>query len=208
MIQVYIVDDQNDIIESLRLMIDKSGFAKVAADFNDLKTCREGLATKGLPDVLILDVGLPDGFGDEFCLEILSVYPQLKIMLFSVYDSINIAIRAFNNGALGYVIKHSSVEEILNGVRAVANGEKFLSESLRLLMHNNLMQSARADIFVTKREKEMLKSISEGLSLSEIAARLSLSEETISSYRRDLMLKLSASNADELLHKAKTLNLY
>jgi DNA-binding NarL/FixJ family response regulator len=206
MIHVYITDDQEVVVESLQHSINCSGFAQVTACFNDLKSCREGLAN-ALPDVLILDVGLPDGNGDDFCAEITALYPQLKVLMFSSYDSINIALRSFDNGATGYIVKDASIDEILNGIQSVAKGEKFLSKNLDLLMRRFLEKKEQPDVFVSKREKDVLNGFSKGLSASDIALILSLSEETVIRCSRDLMLKFEVSNTDELLLKTNSLNI-
>jgi len=198
MITVYIVDDHRLMVEGLRNMINESGIAKVTACFYDLKTCRASLE-KERPDVLLLDIDLPDGYGDEFCNEILVRYPSLKIMILTGFEELNIARRSLKSGALGYALKNSMSEEILLGIETVAQGEQFLCEKIDLIMKRHRYDE---DIFVTKRERDVLKYMAKGLTSVEIADKMFLSEDTIKGYRKDIMLKLGAKNGVDLIQKA------
>jgi DNA-binding NarL/FixJ family response regulator len=179
-------------------MIKDSGIAKVGAYFYDLTTCREGLR-KGLPDVLLLDIDLPDGYGDEFCVEILRTYPGMKIMILTGFDELNIARRSLKSGALGYALKNSMSEEIMLGIETVNQGETFLCEKIDIMMKKHRYDE---EIFITKREKEVLKYMARGYTSNDIANNLFLSEDTIKGYRKDLMLKLNAKNCVDLIQKA------
>jgi DNA-binding NarL/FixJ family response regulator len=198
MINVYIVDDHHLMVEGLCKMINESGFASVGACFYDLKSCRTGLE-KAIPDVLLLDIDLPDGYGDEFCREILEIYPSIKIMILTGFEELNIARRSLKSGALGYALKNSMSEEILLGIETVAQGEKFLCEKIDIMMKKRKNEE---EIFITKRERDILKYTAKGLTSAEISDKLFLSEETIKGYRKDIMLKLGAKNGVEMIQKA------
>ena len=106
MIDLQIVDDHKMVVESLSKLIDESGIAEITDVYYDLRTCWEGLS-KRLPDILLVDIALPDGDGVDFCAEVKKVYPELKIMMLTTYKEFNIAKRALHNGALGYILKNA-----------------------------------------------------------------------------------------------------
>jgi DNA-binding NarL/FixJ family response regulator len=99
------------VVESLSKLINESGIAQVTCVYFDLKSCRTGLKDK-LPDVLLLDIGLPDGDGVDFCTEIKKIHPRLKIIMLTTYKEFSIARRALYNGALGYILKNSESESV------------------------------------------------------------------------------------------------
>ncbi|GHT39186.1 putative transcriptional regulator, LuxR family protein [Bacteroidia bacterium] len=197
-IKVWIVDDHNLLAEGLCRIINESEVAKVHAVYYDLDSCRKGL-TSFRPDVLLLDVRLPDGSGVDFCAEIKKEYPHLKIMILTGYDDVSLAKRSLHNGALGYVVKNAMPEEIIAGIETVHNGELFLNEKMDILMKN----SEKDDIiWLAPREKKVLQLISEGYTDPEIADKMYLSRETIKGYRKDLLLKFGSKNSIVLVKSA------
>jgi len=194
---VSIVDDHKLIVKSLRNMINESGIAQVINVYYDLQSCRAGLA-KTLPDVLLLDIGLPDGDGVDFCAEITSKYAGLKVIMLTTYNEFSIAKRALHNGALGYILKNAESEEMLAGIVAVSRGKQFLCEEIDLLLKENRNEDM---IWLSHREKEILKYIADGYTTGEIARFISRDEETVRTHRRNLLLKLNARNTPEAVKK-------
>jgi DNA-binding NarL/FixJ family response regulator len=134
-IQVAIVDDHKMVVNSLRKLIDDAPNVKVSDVYYDIKSCRVGLA-KRLPDIVLLDIGLPDGDGVEFCAEITKNYPGIKIIMLTSYNEFNVAKRALHNGALGYILKNAEPEEIFTGIEMVSQGTLFLCEEIDILLKN------------------------------------------------------------------------
>lgn len=106
MINLQIVDDHKMVVESLSKLINESGIAKITDVYFDLESCRKGLV-KILPDILLLDIALPDGDGVDFCAEIKKEYPGLKIIILTIYKEFSMAKRALHNGADGYILKNA-----------------------------------------------------------------------------------------------------
>jgi DNA-binding NarL/FixJ family response regulator len=198
MINIQIVDDHKMLVEGLCRIINESGIAEISAIYHDLTTCRRGLAYAS-PDVLLLDISLPDGSGVDFCAEIKSLYPDLKIMMLTSFNEFSIAKRSLHNGALGYVLKNAMCEELIAGIEAVSNGETFLCDEIDVLMKKKKKDDI---IWLTSREKEVLQKIAEGSTDPEIADKLYLSRETIRGYRKDLLLKFGAKNSIVLVKTA------
>ena len=203
-LKVAIVDDHKMVVESLSKIINESDVARVIGKYYDLKSCREGLVYE-LPDILLLDIGLPDGDGVDFCAEILKIHPGLKIIMLTSYKEFNIAKRALHNGALGYVLKNAYSEEIIVGIKTVSKGEKFLCEEIDLLLKDKRDTDV---VWLTGREKEILRYISDGYTAIEIAGFIYRDVETVKSYRRNLFIKLNVKNMAELVKKGYEMKLF
>jgi DNA-binding NarL/FixJ family response regulator len=197
MINVIIVDDHKILVDGLRKLIEETGDITVTQSIYNAKDCRYYLQF-GLPDVLLLDISLPDGNGIELCKEFTTRYPKLKILALTTYSEYTTVQQMLNNGALGYVLKNAMSEEVIEGIRTVAEGEKFLCHEVDVLMKRR----SNTNIWLTPREKELLKLIVEGYTNPEIAEKISLSSETIKGYRKNLLLKLDVKNTAMLVKKA------
>ena len=197
MIIVHIVDDHKILVEGLQKLIDESGFAKTTAVSYSGKECLANLRREQ-PDVLLLDINLPDASGIDLCKEIKTLYQAVKIVALTSYSEYTIVRQMMENGASGYVIKNAMPEEILMSIETVANGEKFLCEQIDMLMK----RSTKQHIWLTPREKELLKHIVDGYTNAEIAEKLFLGMETVNSYRKNLLFKLGARNTAVLVKMA------
>ncbi|MCL1936793.1 MAG: response regulator transcription factor [Candidatus Azobacteroides sp.] len=198
MISVQIVDDHKMLLEGLCRLINESGRAGVNQMYYTLQACRKGLCLN-LPDVLLLDVHLPDGNGVDFCAEVKALYPELKILMLTSLSESSIVKRSLHNGAKGYILKNATSEEVIAGITAVHQGERFLCKEVDLLMKGKKQNEI---VWLTAREKEVLRLIADGLSNPEIADCLFLSQETVKGYRRDLLLKFGAKNSVALVKAA------
>ncbi len=197
MISVHITDDHKMLVEGLSISINGSGIATVTGTSNTLAECRDALASQA-PDVLLLDLNLPDGSGIDFCVEVRQKYPEVKILILTTRDEYSIAKRVMDNGASGYILKNALSEEVVNGIEAVMKGKIFLSDEIDLLMRKQTEPS----IWLTAREQELLRLIVDGYTNQEIADKVFLSVETIKTYRKNLILKLGAKNSMMLVKMA------
>ncbi|MDD4008441.1 MAG: response regulator transcription factor [Fermentimonas sp.] len=197
MIQVNITDDHKMFVEGLSRIINDSKTSRVAATAYTASECRWMLMS-GLPDVLLLDINLPDGNGIDLCSELMNKYPELKILALTSFAELTIIRRMLDAGALGYILKNAMADEIMLGVQTVASGEPFLCDEVDML----LKKQTGLEIILTKKERELLELICEGCTSSEIAERMFLSVETINSYRKNLLFKLSAKNTASMVRLA------
>lgn len=196
-IKLLIVDDHRILVEGLNKLFDNSDTVDVIGVAYSGKECRNALR-KELPDVILLDINLPDVSGIDLCKEIKTENPEIKIVALSSFNEYTIVRRMIENGASGYVVKNAMPEEIILSVETVANNEIFLCEEIDLLMRNR----SNNPIWLTPREKELLKYIVEGLTNHEIAEKMYLGVETINSYRKNLLIKLGAKNTAVLVRMA------
>lgn len=203
MINLQIVDDHKVVVESLKKLINESGIALVTDVYYDLESCRLGLE-KTLPDILLLDIGLPDGDGVDFCAEIIKHYPGLKIIMLTTYKEFSIARRALHNGAYGYILKNAESEEMLTGIETVSRGEQFLCEEINLLLKEKRSEKV---VWLANREKEILKYIADGYTTKEIADLIFRDIETVRTHRRNLLIKLDAKNTAVMVKKGYEMKL-
>jgi DNA-binding NarL/FixJ family response regulator len=203
MVSVHIVDDHCMVVDGLSKLINETEIARVAEVYHDLATCRDGLA-KSLPDILLLDIELPDGDGVDFCAEVKKQYPGLKIIMLTSYKEFSIAKRALHNGALGYILKNAESEEMLLGIETVSKGEVFLCDEIDIL----LKEKANDDvIWLSDRESEILRHVANGYTTKEIADLIFRDSETVKFFRKNLLIKLNVRNVAELIKKAYEMKL-
>ena len=197
MITVHITDDHKVLVEGLKMLIHESKNISVIGVSHTLEECRKALLYQS-PDVLLLDLSLPDGSGIDFCSEIRKKHPQIKILILTTHNEYSVAKQVMENGASGYILKNALAEEVIVGIEAVMEGETFLCDEIDVLMKKKPKQM----IWLTTREKELLRLIVDGYTNQEIADKLFLSIETIKTYRKNLILKLGAKNSMLLVKMA------
>ncbi len=156
------------------------------------------------PDVLFLDVNLPDKSGIDLCKELKINYPAVKIIALSSFNQQSFIQKMMDNGASGYVIKNASREELIQAINCVMNGELFLSHEAELTMDNCDLPKIP---IITRREKEVILLIANGLTNNEIAEKLFISVTTVDTHRKNLLTKFEAKNTAALVRIAFELNI-
>jgi DNA-binding NarL/FixJ family response regulator len=197
MISVAIVDDHKIITDALSEIINKAEGIRVIDKAFSIAECREMLI-RCLPDVLLLDVSLPDGNGIDLCSEIHNNYPNVKILMLTSYAESNVIARALDEGAHGYVLKSDTVDKVIEGIRLVDSGERFLCDQTRVLFKNQMFKP----IPLSPKEREVLKLIVDGFTIKEIAEKLFLGFETVRSYHKYIHLKLNVHTTAQLVRMA------
>jgi DNA-binding NarL/FixJ family response regulator len=197
MIQVMVVDDHAILVEGLSRLVNESGFATVMGTAYTGKNCLEQLRLQQ-PDVLLLDINLPDVSGLDLCKTIKYQFPTVKVVALTSYSEYAMVRQMLENGANGYVIKNAMPDEILMSIQVVHAGELFLCEQVDVFMK----RQADTAIWLTNREKQLLSLIVEGYTNPEIASKMFLGVETINSYRKNLLCKLGARNTAVMVKMA------
>ncbi len=212
--RVLIVDDHPLFREGLKSIIENSESFEVAGEASNGS---EGLkqAKKLQPDLVIVDISLPDISGIQLTNEIRNQVPETRIMVVSMHSEINYISEAFQAGATGYVVKESATERLLQGLEAVSNGEYFLDNSISHQVVENIMRTSGklsnvsdADYgTLTPREQEITRLLAEGISTKEIAAKLFISPKTVANHRANILQKLGLHSTIELIKYAARLGL-
>lgn len=194
---VFIVDDHYMVIEGIRSLLQSEEDIEWVGHATNAASCLSFLKQQQ-PAVILMDINLPDKNGIELCKEVKQLYPAIAVLGLSTFNQQAIIRNMVDNGASGYVLKNATKEELLEAIAAVASGKDYLSMEVAL----SLRESDDTMPPITKREKEVLKLIAEGLTNAEIAEQLFISILTVNTHRRSLLEKFDAKNTAILIGKA------
>ena len=197
LIDVNIVDDHPQLTESLAEAINRSEVAHVSRTFATLEACRQTLEER-CPDVLLLDISMPDGDGVAFCQQMLEAHPKLKIVCVTIHDEYTVVQRMLDSGVHGYLLKSSSVSELVRALQTVWKGGRYVSQEVKDIISRSEPES----VFFTDVERNILRLICDGNTNPEIANQLGLSTETVNWYRKRLLTKLGVKNAVSMVKLA------
>lgn len=152
-----------------------------------------------VPDVMLMDVNLPDKSGIELCKEVTLAYPDIRIIGLSSFNQQSFIEKMLESGASGYVLKNASREELLRAIKTVLEGYTFLSHEATMTIERD--ENSKIPI-ITRREKEVLLLIADGMTNSEIAVKLFISTTTVDTHRKNLLAKFEAKNTAVLVKLA------
>ncbi len=194
-IRVLVADDHAIIREGLRVMLgNQPDMEVVAVATNGREAIR--LVDEHDLDVTVMDVSMPELNGIEAIQQIMPRHPQLEVVVLSIHDTKPYVFRALKAGARGYLIKETAGLEVVDAVRAVHRGERYLSQRIADLLTepsfrklDSLMDGGPLDA-LSPREREILQLVAEGRTSQEIGERLSISPKTVDTYRSRLMQKI------------------
>ena len=205
MIKIIICDDHPLITEGLKSFIENRDEMQIVATATSAAELWQVLE-ENETDVLILDISLPDGNGVDICAEVKKMYPHIKVIALSNHDERSFIVRMLGNKASGYLIKSTSIGELEKAIKEVYGGGIYFGEDAQkvLVSMAEVMQVEVPPI--TKREKEVLEYISQGLSSPQIAEKMFISSQTVDSHRKNLMAKFGVNKTISLVQKAKDLN--
>lgn len=199
---IFIVDDHYLVIEGIRSLFQNEKSIEWMGHATNAASCLSFLKQQ-LPDVILMDVNLPDKSGIELCKEVKQLYPSVLVIGLSTFNQQAIIRNMTDNGASGYVLKNATKEELLTAITTVMSGKTYLSFDVNLTLRetNNKMPP------ITRREKEVLQLIGEGLTNIEIAEKFFISVATVNTHRKCLLEKFEAKNTAILISKAIRLGL-
>jgi two-component system response regulator NreC len=206
-IRLLLVDDHAVIRTGLRMLLGNETDVEIIGEAGTGGEALEAVRTLD-PDVVLMDIGLPDMSGIEATRAIRSSHPRTAVVALTIHEDEEYFFKMLDAGALGYVPKRAAPEELLTAIRAAARGEVYLFPSLaKLLVRDFLTQTRQADgkpplDGLTGREQEVLQSLAEGGSNEEIAAALVISPKTVARHRENLMRKLNLHSRAELVRYA------
>lgn len=203
-LKLVIVDDHAIFREGLRALLDMEEDFTVIGEASSGKEALSMVADEP-PDVILLDLHLPDGSGAEFCRQLLKVTPQSRVLILSAYDDDQEVSAALISGASGYVLKTVGGERLADNIRSVYGGEVLLAPTvaakvvrqLSRLKEDTGRQEEALEV-LTPREREVFFLASRGLKNAEIAEELYLSEKTIKTHLRNIYNKLNLASKAEL----------
>ena len=194
-IRVAVVDDQELFRRGLTMLLGVEDDIEVVGEAGDGIAGTE-LAISAAPDVILMDVRMPKRSGIEACVAIKEAAPAARIIMLTVSDEEADLYEAVKNGASGYLLKDSSIDEVAQAIRVVSDGQSLISPSMAVKLLDEFKQMSRSDRQqvptprLTERELEVLKLVAQGLNNREIAKRLYISENTVKNHVRNILEKL------------------
>ena len=203
-IRIVVADDHAIIREGLRIMLgNQPDMEMVGIAANGREAIR--LVDERKPDVAVMDISMPELNGIEAIQQMLPRHPHLQIVVLSIHETKPYVYRALKAGAMGYLIKETAGLEVVDAVRAVQRGERYLSQRIADLLTTESFQKLEALIEVSPlealspREREILQLVAEGKTSQEIGERLSISPKTVDTYRSRLMHKIGVEDVASLV---------
>ncbi|WP_315823354.1 response regulator transcription factor [Paraflavitalea speifideaquila] len=203
MTSISLVDDHPAILNGLRMILAAFPQIKILGAYTDGNQLMAGLAAD-LPDIILMDIQLPGEDGISLCKKVLTTWPTLKVIVFTNCNERHYVKSMFQHGASGYLLKTADAAVIITAIEAAMAGEQYLHDELKEYMLQQLIPGKNRSPYpsLTKREKEVIALITQGLSNQEIAAKLFLSVRTVENHRFNLIQKLDVKNTAALVKKA------
>ncbi len=203
-ITVFLADDHTIVRDGLRLLLATQPDMEIVGEAANGREAVQ-LASQMCPDVIVMDIAMPELGGIEAIEQITEVCPTTQSIILSMHSTVEHIFRAFQAGALGYLLKESAGVEVINAIRSVHNGNRYLSQKISDIVLSEYLhqrESAEEDSPLSSlslREREILPLVVEGKSSAEIADILSLSPKTVDTYRSRLMQKLHVDDLPGLI---------
>jgi len=193
-VRVVVVDDQELFRRGLTMLLGVEPDIEVVGEAGDGNSAIE-LVLETVPDVVLLDVRMPKRSGLEACVRIKEQVPSTRIIMLTVSDEEGDLYEAVKNGASGYLLKDSSIDEVAQAVRVVAEGQSLISPSMAAKLIDEFKEISRTDREagaprLTDRELEVLRLVAKGLNNREVAKQLFISENTVKNHVRNILDKL------------------
>ncbi|WP_396602393.1 response regulator [Algibacter sp. R77976] len=204
MINIAITDDHEMIRNGIDALLENHPDISIIGKYANAEETISALKNTH-PDVLLLDINLPDIDGIALCKILLKSHPELKIIALSNFDETSFVKRMLNNGASGYLLKNTNTQELVEAIESVLKGEQYLLQDIqKKLLNRSIGQEKKKPLTIklTRREKEVLQYIYEELTTQEIAQKLFISPKTVETHRMNLMSKFAAKNSVGIIKAA------
>jgi DNA-binding NarL/FixJ family response regulator len=204
-VRLLLADDHRMLRESLRRSMEEHGFDIVGEAADGAEAVR--LATELRPDVILMDVTMPVLDGVEATRQVRDRVPATQVVILTMHADREVLVDAIRAGAAGYLVKDCSTEEVVDTVRKAASGETALSPELAASMLGEVRdlverEAAGTESIISKREEEVLQLVADGLSTTEVAAKLYISVETVKNHLASIYQKLDTRDRTQAVLQA------
>ena len=203
-IRILLADDHTVVRKGLRLLLESQPGLAVVAEAADGRNA-VALAERETPDVVVMDIGMPQLNGIEAARQITAKHPQTAVVFLSMHSDESYVLKALKAGARGYLLKDSAEHDLIQAVRSVTEGKSFFSPAIsKMLVEDYMRELQERQIedsyeLLTTREREVLQLLAEGKSNKEVAAVLNLSLYTVETHRGNILQKLNLHSGAELI---------
>ena len=201
--RILIVDDHPIVVTGLTQLLQSQADIEVSGQVSSAQGAIDFLKTQ-IPEMMIVDISLENSNGIELIKNILSLQPQINILVLSMHDETIYAERSIKAGAKGYIMKHKVGDELLKAIYKVLNGKTYLSEEMSEKIISSSIKGKKKDMenniihILSDRELEVFELIGNGLTTQEISDKLFLGTKTIETYKTKIKQKLNLKNATQL----------
>jgi len=201
-IRIILADDHAIVRHGLNKLIQQQGDMEVIAQAEDGHSTVE-LTRELSPDMVIMDIGMPDLNGIDATRQIIHEFPQVKVIGLSMHSGKKFVIEMLKAGASGYLLKDCALEELTTAIKAVASGKTYLSPSITDVVVENYVRNSQkkessAFSLLSQREREVLQLMAEGKTTKQIGLQLHISPKTVEGHRLRLMTKLDMDSVAKL----------
>ncbi len=201
MIRVLLADDQQMFIDGIQSILSTVNNIEIIGVANNGLELLEKLE-ENQPDVILLDINMPEMDGIETCKRVKKQYPKSKILILSTYSHKSFVANLISLGADGYLLKNTGKDELVLALETVNDGENYYSSDIKDVLNENKKGDGDEISFLSKRELEVLRLIGQGNTNTQIAEKLFLSPYTVETHRKNMMHKLQLKNSAELVKYA------
>lgn len=200
--RIMLADDHQIVREGLATLLEQEGDMRVVGTAADGRAAVK-LAAELLPDVVVLDVGMPGLNGIEAARQITGALPATKILALSMHSDRRFVLEMLRAGASGYLLKDCAFDELAHAIRTIVAGQTYLSPRIAGVVVEGLVQQGEpgertGGAALTPREREVLQLLAEGMATKQVAHHLGASIKTIETHRRQIMTKLELDSVAEL----------
>jgi DNA-binding NarL/FixJ family response regulator len=205
MIRIVVADDHTIVREGLKQILAAPGDFEVVAEAQNGHEVIERIRTLDF-DLLLLDMSMPGKSGIELIKQVKSEKPRLRILVLSMHEEHQYAVRAIRAGAAGYLTKEGASSQLVQAIRKVAGGGAYISSAVAEQLALGAMPDAKGPphASLSDREFQIFRMIAEGKSVSDIAERLNLSVKTVSTHKSNILQKMNMTTQAELIKYALT----
>jgi DNA-binding NarL/FixJ family response regulator len=203
-IKLFIVDDHYMVIEGIHSLLQNEKDIDWMGHASNAASCLSFLQHEK-PDVILMDINLPDKNGIDLCKEVKEKYPAINILGLSTFNQQSFIEKMISSGASGYLLKNATQQELMEGINTVIKGKQYLSFDAAVAVRKT--DTDNEIPIITRREKEVLELIANGLTNNEMAERLFISASTIDTHRKNLLAKFGARNTASLIKIVMQFNL-
>lgn len=224
-IRLMLVDDHSIVRDGIRLLLEQAEGLEIIDEANDGEEALDKLKnhqsertdasaagkSKTLPDLVLMDISLPGMSGIQTTQVISRLYKSVRVLMLSMHNNEDYILRSVEAGAVGYILKDSSSDEMIKAIRTIAAGEKYFSSPVASIILSGYLQQlkkgdkhsrAERQSKLSNKEREILQFLVDGMSSREIAEKLQLSVRTVDNHRANMMRRLQVRNAAELVRMA------
>jgi len=198
---ILIADDHDIIIDGIKSMISSSPNVEIIGEARNGKEAIEKANTLN-PDVILMDISMPEVTGIEATIIITKKFPQIKIIALTHHENDIYILQMFKAGASGYLLKNSRKAELLEAIKCVIDGKKYFSNKIADLIASEIYENTEEKVLLTSREREIIKLVANDLNNYQIAEGLGISLRTAETHRRNIMRKLKVNTVVALIRYA------